>query len=145
MTWGRFVVRVDAPDIQGALDKIGAFNGRARKKIEDAVEKSTGNVQAGAQARVARKSGKTKASIKKKFDRNKVVGEVFTKRPTGHLIELGTKPHEIEARRAKALTIKGGFARRVHHPGTAAKPFMKPAADAEMPKLVRNITEAVKP
>lgn len=62
-------------------------------------------------------------------------------------LEQGTKPHDIVPRRRKALrfadTANGGSARlsgaprtgsrvvfrkRVHHPGTRAYPFMRPAA-----------------
>ncbi len=59
-------------------------------------------------------------------------------------VEFGTRPHEISPRAAKALrwAAPGGarltgsprkgagviFARRVHHPGTRAYPFMVPGA-----------------
>ena len=60
-------------------------------------------------------------------------------------VELGTRPHIIRPVRARALRFaatSGGarltgsprkgadvvFARRVHHPGTKAQPFLRPAA-----------------
>lgn len=69
----------------------------------------------------------------------------------GPYIEFGTKPHDISPRAAKALAwapgpaggkfrrlsgatrkgVRGSdmiFARRVHHPGTKADPFMVPGA-----------------
>ena len=39
-----------------------------------------------------------------------------------HLVELGTKPHDI-----KNAIIKGKFYPLIHHPGTAPKPFLRPA------------------
>ncbi len=58
-------------------------------------------------------------------------------------VEFGTKPHDIRPLRAKALAWGGSrrlsgrlrsgsspthFAKRVHHPGTAAKPYLVPGA-----------------
>ena len=50
-------------------------------------------------------------------------------------VEFGTKPHEIRPRSKRALRWKdkgGGFrfATRVNHPGTRAKPYMIPGAEA---------------
>lgn len=42
------------------------------------------------------------------------------------MVEGGTKPHTIKARK-KSLTVGGGFARSVDHPGAKARPFMGPA------------------
>jgi len=46
----------------------------------------------------------------------------------GHLIENGTRPHIIQIRRKKALA-KGKviFGKSVRHPGTVARPWLKPA------------------
>lgn len=71
---------------------------------------------------------------------------VDTKAGAGYaaFVEFGTRAHEIRPRRARVLRwpAKGSarlsgaaraggaviFARRVHHPGTKAKPFMLPGA-----------------
>lgn len=48
-------------------------------------------------------------------------------------VEFGTRPHEIRPRNKKALRFKGRggitFAKRIHHPGTRAQPFMVPGAE----------------
>jgi hypothetical protein len=59
-------------------------------------------------------------------------------------VEYGSKPHVIVPRRAKVLAWGGSrrlsgnlrsgakatnFARRVNHPGTKAKPYLRPAAE----------------
>lgn len=46
-------------------------------------------------------------------------------------VEYGTKAHWILARIAKALAVGGGFLTRVRHPGSQAKPFMRPALDEQ--------------
>ena len=59
-------------------------------------------------------------------------------------VEFGTAPHEIVPKNAKALhwVDAGGadvFAKRVHHPGSRAHPFLRPAADREFPNLADRI------
>lgn len=59
--------------------------------------------------------------------------------PLGLFIEVGTKPHQISARRAPYLVWPGldrrtgeayiGVKRTVNHPGTAAQPYLRPALD----------------
>lgn len=48
-------------------------------------------------------------------------------------VENGTRPHDIVARGGGVLAFQVAgeqrFARRVHHPGTAARPFMQEARD----------------
>jgi HK97 gp10 family phage protein len=48
-----------------------------------------------------------------------------------HMVEGGTKPHVIRARPGKFLRVFGGvFAKRINHPGSRARPFMRPAFEA---------------
>jgi hypothetical protein len=70
--------------------------------------------------------------------------ETIAKANYAAFVELGTRPHVIRPKSKKVLRFaprgagrlsgsprKGGavvFARRVHHPGTKAKPFMVPGA-----------------
>lgn len=52
----------------------------------------------------------------------------------GRFLENGTKPHDIRAKSGGMLrfVVNGSvrFARVVHHPGTAERPFMSQARDA---------------
>ena len=58
-------------------------------------------------------------------------------------VEFGTAPHEIVPIRAKVLHwVVGGkdfFATRVHHPGSRARPFLRPSADQHFPSLPHRI------
>ena len=61
-------------------------------------------------------------------------GRVFTNVEYAPHVELGTRPHIIKARRARALAgwqWKGEdvIVKSVHHPGTKPKPFMRPALE----------------
>ena len=59
-------------------------------------------------------------------------GSFGTDKPYAPAVEGGQKPHTIQARRAAALRWEQGgeirYARLVHHPGAAARPFMGPGA-----------------
>jgi HK97 gp10 family phage protein len=46
---------------------------------------------------------------------------------TAHLVEGGTKPHQITIRQRKGKTL--ARPQVIRHPGSAAQPFMKPALD----------------
>lgn len=62
-------------------------------------------------------------------------------------VEEGSRPHVIEPRHRRALRwpVEGGFrfARRVHHPGTAAQPFMEPALRAVEDDVTAELEAAV--
>lgn len=60
---------------------------------------------------------------------DKVIGRLYTRDPVAHLVEYGTKPHEITAKNRKGLSVGGLFFQSVHHPGAKATGFMRNAAD----------------
>lgn len=107
----------------------------------DTIAKAKANLRQHRKTGLTSGSGKlefTDSSMKVSFGR----GAVY--------LEKGTRPHRIEARRAKALRFVGGFGRAtgqarlsgtarrsatdivfakgVNHPGTDASPFLEPAA-----------------
>lgn len=99
--------------------------------------------------------GNLRSSITVVQTRNPSTGEIgfavtlakgSTGRKYAHLVEFGTKAHEISARTLNylrrvvrngqeivdiaVLAIPGGrFVRHVHHPGSRSRPFMAPALD----------------
>jgi phage gpG-like protein len=81
-----------------------------------------------------RRTGRLSGSIARRVEDKSagVTGVVGTNVTYGVAFETtGMKPHVIEARNKKALAFKVGgkqvFARRVNHPGSAARPFLLPA------------------
>jgi phage gpG-like protein len=76
---------------------------------------------------------------------SQVVGIVGTNVKYAKYFETtGTKPHDIVPVRAKALhwVTPGGqdvFARRVHHPGFAARPFMRPALEERRTVIIAGL------
>jgi len=61
-------------------------------------------------------------------------------------VELGTAPHMIFPRNKKALYWEGAAhpVARVHHPGTVAKPFLRPTADRVYPQLKGKIGDGMR-
>lgn len=51
-------------------------------------------------------------------------------RSIAHLVEFGTKAHNISARRNGWLSFMNIFRKEVRHPGARPKAFMRPALDA---------------
>ena len=49
-----------------------------------------------------------------------------------HLLEWGSKPHEIRARAGKMIPIKGGFAKSVQHPGIRGKKIFSKAINSSL-------------
>lgn len=71
--------------------------------------------------------------------------------PYAHFIEEGTRPHPISARRSGTLRFEVGgqvvYRRRVMHPGTKPRPFMRQAGEAGTNVLTQQLdvrlTEAI--
>jgi phage gpG-like protein len=63
-------------------------------------------------------------------------------------IELGTKPHVIEAKNKKTLAFKVGgkmvFAKKVNHPGTRPYPFLRPAVYEHQTEILNLFKDLLK-
>ena len=109
---------------------------RARMKSVSLVFKPQGKLWADktaqkAKPRVPNKTGRLRASIKRKSATQKratVVGHF-----TAYFVDAGPKPHTIEAKNKPQLVFKGArgtvFARKVHHRGYAGRPFRARSAN----------------
>lgn len=94
-----------------------------------------------AEANVPRDTGKLASTIRTVVKVDAGVGglaegAVVVGSPVGHLVEFGTQPHEItiddEKDDKKVLAdpvSREVFGRKVQHPGTPARPFLRPALD----------------
>lgn len=62
-----------------------------------------------------------------------------------HLVEFGTRPHVIKPKNAGGTMQFGGItARSVDHPGTRARPFMRPTADDKTPEAIAAVTKKIR-
>lgn len=123
-----FRVNFSCPELQDVLRNMDRYNTRQAVKIEQAVSISTKNIAKDARQHVPIRTRKLKRSIRSSFDVRKIQGTVKAKEFYAHFIELGAKASPIH-----------------NIPARPAKPFLKPAFDAEKPNLIRAIIEAVRP
>lgn len=140
----KFIMKVSTAELSNAIQSINAYDGKSRLGVEKALQDGAKWVANGARQRVAVRSGKTKRSIKNSFSRQKLESYVKATTHNAHLIEFGTRPHKIRIKRKKVLVIEGGMAgKEVMHPGTRARPFMRPAFEAEAPNITKEILKVV--
>jgi HK97 gp10 family phage protein len=73
----------------------------------------------------------TKETVVRRNGRVEVhIGPVRKRAWYAHIIEFGATSHTIRPRKAKALRFITGAIRRIaRHPGSPARPFMRPAFD----------------
>ena len=140
----KFLAKVTSSDLTKAMSSISAWDGKTRLAIENALQDSTKNIARGAKQKVAQRSGKLKKSIKTGFDRRKPEGLVKAKT---HIVEFGAKAHIVRAKNKKALSISAGgdllLRKSAKIPARKGRPFIKPAFDAEEPKLISNMKKVL--
>jgi len=61
-----------------------------------------------------------------------------------HLVEFGTRPHNISAKFSGWLSFLNIFRKSVQHPGSRPKPFMRPALDSQSVQATIAVGEYVK-
>lgn len=59
-------------------------------------------------------------------------------------VERGTEPHVIKARRGRLFLGTANFPVRVKHPGTQAKPFMRPAIEASSGRAIDAVAAGIR-
>ena len=129
------------PLIKGCTDKTqrGILRGSLRKTARSVIVKAArGNLRKANGQRFAKD-----VTVKTKVTNTQAFAAVGAKRGTplskvGHLIEKGTRAHEIGVKRAKSMVTRDGIfiGRRASHPGTQAKPWMNPALKENKGKAV---------
>jgi hypothetical protein len=142
--WDEAAIKLDTTSPSGPV-------GRAMRRLADAAVlemKARCPVYTGPERgpkpghprQVARRSGTLRNSIRafRQPDGNYIIGPTDTVGPPwsrpqllGGMIEFGTPPHIIASRGPWPLhnaATGDTFGRVVHHPGTRARPFIKPAA-----------------
>lgn len=144
-----FIVKADISQaVFNCLRQLDSYDKRTSDSIRKIVKDSTANVFAGAVQRVPARTGALKKSIRMRFEDTptNTVGVVYTKEPTAHLVENGAGPVPVLMPVKKKALHPGGsgyFFTRANIPARKARPFMKPAMDAERPRFEAKVREAV--
>lgn len=130
--------------ITDAMADLDKYTDKTQKRITGAISDTTNAVRDKAAERVSVKTGTLKKSITAKMSKSGNAGFVSAKARHAHLVEFGARAAFVMPKKGKAIKLGN---RIVHHamvPARKAKPFMRPAADAEKVNLEKRITEAVK-
>jgi HK97 gp10 family phage protein len=100
------------------------------------------------ESRVPVKTGTLRRSLEIKIGTDRVtIGPNPNAAPYGGYVEFGTRAHEIRPKTSGGVLVftVGGrkvFARSVHHPGTTAQPYVRPAFEAWVDSLGTMAAEA---
>lgn len=129
--------------ITAAMANLDKYTDKAQSRIRTAILDTTNAVRDKAAGRVSVRTGTLKKSIIAQISKTGNAGLVTAKARYAHFVEFGAKAALIRPKKGKAIKIGN---RIVHHalvPARKAKPFMRPAADAEKVNLEKRIVEAV--
>lgn len=144
-----FIVKADISQaVFNCLRQLDSYDKRTSDSIRKIVKDSTESVFAGAVQRVPARTGALKKSIRMRFEDTptNTIGVVYTKEPTAHLVENGAGPVPVLMPVKKKALHPGGsgyFFTRANIPARKARPFMKPAMDAERLRFEAKVREAV--
>lgn len=100
-----------------------AWDERLAPRIDEVLDQVTEDIEADIKTGAPVDRGELVASVRREGHR------VYVGTDHWAHVEYGTEPHLIEARYKKALWWPGAHhpVRRVHHPGTPAQPYIRPA------------------
>lgn len=141
-------------EIVKGLSELYAFLGQVPVEIEkkimrSAMRQGANVVKADAMANVPVKSGLLKAGLKvsTKSRRGVVTANVKATGKHAYLarwIEYGTAAHFIKPKNARSLFWAGLMRDGVDHPGSAPKPFLRPALESQAQAALLAVGEAIK-
>ena len=136
------------------LSELQAFLDQLPAKVEQnimraALRQGANVVKAEAMANVPVKSGLLKAGLKvsTKSRRGVVTANVKATGKHAYLarwIEYGTAAHFIKPKNARSLFWAGLMRDGVDHPGSAPKPFLRPALESQAQAALLAVGEAIK-
>lgn len=101
--------------------------------MRSALRKGANEIRNEAKANVPVDRGDLKKSLKVSTGgkRGKIIAKVKSGLRYAHLVEFGTAAHKIEGKNGGFLFFNGMGVKSVHHPGSKAQPFMRPALDSK--------------
>lgn len=124
------------------LEKLSRRRAVFRKAIDDA----SAHIVADAKSRVKRRTGRLQDSIgiSGKLNKSQAMLERESKSPTEVTRYLGTSdPKAMFTEFGTKPRKNGGWFKGTMHPGTAPKPFLRPAVDAGQDKYFENIGQEI--
>lgn len=127
----QFSVKLEKNIMRGAL-RAGAV--AIRDEVRARAPVASGDLRKSIRTTSRVKKGQVSASVK--------VGNAVAW--YAHLVEFGTRPHVIRSKPGRAMRFGGTVTAQVNHPGIAARPFIRPAADQATPKAITEVTKYIR-
>lgn len=135
-------MRIELSGFERLVRALEVDPNTVRRKINIALGESLTAIQVDAidNHRFISRSGKLESAIEQELNSNDLAGRVSLDARIasyGPLVHQGTRPHDIYPKTRKSLRwpkANGSgfvFSRRVHHPGTAADPFLYNALERQ--------------
>lgn len=111
------------------------------RTLTEAMQRSVLIVEGNAKREAPVKTGNLRRTITSRVEQGGRRGVVGTNAPYARPVHDGSRPHIIQAKRARALFWKGAKhpVRVVHHPGNRPNPFMRRAADTSRGPVEREL------
>ena len=141
-------IKVQADELERFAVRIRGEAARCTADIAVAIKQSTLSIRRQAQQNLTAngsvKTGNLKRSIAYKLTQD--TGIVHTSNVVyAIIVEKGSKAHTIKPKSKKALYWQGARhpVKSVRHPGTRPKPYLLPALEAEKPKFIQNLKDAI--
>lgn len=132
---------VASADISRLADALRNSAQQSQETTYQVLVESANYILVEMQARVPVKTRRLYNSLEIRADGNRVIiGPNLLVAPYAPYVDRGTRPHEIVPKRPGGVlkfTVNGQvvYARKVHHPGTQAQPFVLPAFQAWVDSL----------
>ena len=137
------MTEVGSADITKLADALRASAKRSEVTTHQVLVESANFLLTEMEIRVPVDTGELRESLGVRVEPNRVlVGPSAKYAP---YVEFGTAPHVIKAKgKALAFKVNGRiiYRKQVHHPGTKAQPFVRPAYDAWKDSLGPAVAQA---
>ena len=138
------MTEVGSADITKLADALRATARQSEVTTQQVLVESANFLLTEMEVRVPVDTGELRESLGVRVEPKRVlVGPSAKHAP---YVEFGTGPHVIKAKSGKALAFKVNgriiYRKQVHHPGTKAQPFVRPAYDAWKESLGPKVAEA---
>ena len=138
-------------DMSPFTDYQGEYKENTERKCKELIEDISEEMVQGAKDILITngnyKTGKLHDSIKYKIDSTGYKVNINVGEAHAIFIEGGTKAHIIKPKRATCLRFmiagKYVYAKKVHHPGTKAKPFLSTSMERSIPYFISRLEDAI--
>lgn len=135
---------VASADIEALTQALQEASHNAEVTTQGVLVNAANYIKAEMEQRVPVRTGKLRQSIAIKVENEKVT--IGPNTEYDEFVEFGTRPHKITAKNKKALSFTVGgtkvVVKSVNHPGTRAKPYVRPAFEAWVDTLGQLAAEA---